>query len=167
MKKIILIASVLFVSVSFGASKKKTYSRPYGMAGCGWGSILMGNKGNQVLAATTNDTSGSQTFGISSGTANCVDDASSEVAHRSDIYINANRYALESDIARGNGETLSGLTKILGCKSDGQIGNQIGSSLQQNYGDIFTKGAVVNEITDSIITVIQNDEQLASKCPLS
>jgi len=163
MKKLILIASVVIASVSFAEGKKKAYERAYGMAGCGWGSVLLGNKGNQVIAATTNSTSASQTFGITTGTANCVDDASSQVAHRSDIFINANRYALESDIARGNGETLAGLTQILGCNSN----SQVGSSLQQNYGDIFTKGAVVNEITDSIISVIQSDSKLSNQCHLS
>src|SRR5262245_21507042 len=47
----------------------------YGMSGCGLGSILFGtdqNKVMQILAATSNGCFGSQTFGITSGTSNCV-----------------------------------------------------------------------------------------------
>src|SRR5690348_11977029 len=46
----------------------------YGMAGCGLGSLVFGPNDApvaQVLAATTNGTFASQTFGISSGTSNC------------------------------------------------------------------------------------------------
>src|SRR5437868_47659 len=47
----------------------------YGMAGCGLGSLLFGPVNEpfaQVLAATTNATFATQTFGITSGTSNCV-----------------------------------------------------------------------------------------------
>lgn len=46
----------------------------YGMDGCGLGSIVFGNDNGtlkQVIAATLNGT-GMQTFGITSGTSNCV-----------------------------------------------------------------------------------------------
>src|SRR3954469_2639303 len=51
------------------------YGAWYGMAGCGLGSLIFGpvnSPGAQILAATTNSTFGSQTFGITSGTSNCV-----------------------------------------------------------------------------------------------
>lgn len=44
---------------------------------CGWGSkVFAGQRGlaPQVLAATTNGTSGNQTFAISSGTSGCTQD---------------------------------------------------------------------------------------------
>lgn len=50
------------------------------MAGCGFGSQVMGENGNQVFAATTNGSLfGSQFFGITSGTSNCLE-PSQEVA---------------------------------------------------------------------------------------
>lgn len=47
------------------------------VGGCGWGSKLFdGQQGvaPQVLAVTTNGTSGNQTFGITSGTSGCSQD---------------------------------------------------------------------------------------------
>jgi len=61
----------LFIVGSAGSA----HAQPYGMAGCGLGSIAFGNDQTmfkQVLAATTNGTFGTQTFGITSGTSNCV-----------------------------------------------------------------------------------------------
>ena len=66
MKKIFGLASaVVLTSASFAGS--------YGDAGCGFGSMIFGNQAGfmQVFAATTNGTSGSQTFGITTGTLNC------------------------------------------------------------------------------------------------
>ena len=183
MKKFILISSIVLLgSASFAAdgdapaprarrkkmapasaAASKSYSREYGSAGCGLGSVLIGKKGGQIFASTTNGTVSSQLFGITSGTLNCVDSASSVVASRADMYIEANRYTLESDVAKGNGETLAGLSKVLGCKSD----RALGSALQKNYGEVFTSGAYPNEVTDSILSVIIDNKELSTECPLS
>lgn len=170
MKKIILGLIVLVSSLSVFAAGKaavegkkevKKFARPYGMAGCGLGSIVLGKHGSQVLAATTNGTGSNQFFGITFGTSNCIDGASSEVANKSDFYIRANRLAVQMDMARGNGETLAGLSEIMGCR-DSQT---FGRIMQKNYSNIFIgEKPVTNEITDSIITVIQNDEELVNLC---
>ncbi len=61
------------------ASSPQASAAPYGTAGCGLGSIVIGSKPGmmQIFAATTNGTSASQSFGITSGTSNCVDHGSS------------------------------------------------------------------------------------------
>src|SRR5262245_22752963 len=66
----------------------------YGAAGCGLGSVFFGSKPGfiQVLAATTNGTSGNQTFGITSGTSNC--DTGSGGSASAKVFIAANREAL-------------------------------------------------------------------------
>src|SRR5688572_24436401 len=81
----------------------------YGTAGCGLGSILFGDKPGiiQVLAATTNGTFGTQTFGITTGTSNCEDTAAS--AQNTKAFVQANREAVAKDIARGSGETIASL----------------------------------------------------------
>ena len=58
------------------------YVPAYGPAGCGLGSIVMGSKPGfmQVFAASTNGCSGSQTFGITTGTSNCKDAPSGEAS---------------------------------------------------------------------------------------
>jgi len=167
MKNIILGFIILTSTLTlFAAGEKskgiKKFSRPYGMAGCGLGSMVMGKSGSQVFAATTNNT-GSQLFGITTGTSNCVDGSENQVASKSDQFIHGNRLAIQMDIARGSGETVSGLSQILGCSNSATFGQ----AMQKNYDQIFTKEkTVTNEITDSIITVIQNDSDLMQQCRL-
>lgn len=169
MKSIILGLFVIVTSLSvFAAGEKsggekaaKKFSRPYGMAGCGLGSIVLGKHGSQIFAATTNGTASNQYFGITFGTSNCVDSSENQVASQSDLFIRGNRLAVQMDIARGNGESLAGLAQIMGCSD----ASRLGRTLQKNYSSIFTtEKTVTNEITDSIITVIQNDEELVNQC---
>jgi uncharacterized protein YdbL (DUF1318 family) len=102
----------------------------YGVAGCGLGSMVFGNQEGivQVLAATLNAT-GVQTFGITSGTSNCGHGLFAKAEINS--FIQSNAVALENDIARGQGETLSTLNNMLGCSS------QFSGTLQKNYKDIY------------------------------
>ena len=64
MKRILLAAAVVF-----GAN----FAQAQGDAGCGLGSMIIqeNTKVMQILAATTNGTFGSQTFGITFGTSGC------------------------------------------------------------------------------------------------
>lgn len=155
------------VSKANSASKpmaaKKSYQRPYGMAGCGLGSIVINRQGSQVLAATTNGTSWNQVFGITSGTLNCMDDGASEVASKMDTYIHGNKAQLEGDIVKGQGETILALSQVMGCSESAQLGK----TLKANYQSIFDGSQNTNIVTDNIITVIQNDEVLSSQCKLT
>ena len=118
-----------------------------GTAGCGLGNMLMGGKDSQILVATVNGT-GTQTFGITSGTSNCVDN--SGVA-KLEVYVEANRLALANDMARGRGDTLSGLNHVLGCSKE----SDVNSTLQQNYGEIFSRGNSVQGISNEIRKVLK------------
>lgn len=162
MRKIYFIAFILsLATVNAFAAESKSFVRPYGMAGCGLGSVLMGKHGNQIFAATTNGTSYNQTFGISLGTLNCVDAANTKLTARLDQFVLSNKVALANDIARGEGETLAGLSAILSCSDS----IQLNKTLQGQFAEIFPSYDVTpNEITDSIITVISNTEQLSKSC---
>ena len=165
----ILFILLTIVSVSFAqkakqaAAKPKAYARPYGMAGCGLGSIVMGKHGSQVSAGTTNGTAGNQTFAITAGTSNCVDDNAAEVAHKMDNYIQINKVQLAGDVAKGNGETIIALSDVIGCQSS----RNLAMALRSNYKSIFGSDFTTNNLTDSIITVIQNDSALAGECSLN
>ncbi len=102
----------------------------YGVAGCGLGSMVFGKQEgvSQVLAATVNST-GVQTFGITSGTSNCGRGLFAKAEINS--FIQSNAIALENDIVRGQGETLSTLNNMLGCSA------QFGNILQENYKNIY------------------------------
>lgn len=166
----ILVLALAFSITAVAAEKKgagaakKSYSREYGMAGCGLGAVVMGKHGGQIFAATTNGTFYNQTFGITFGTLNCDDsDRMEEVASRMDNYVVANKGALASDIARGEGETLAGLAKIMNCSDP----SKLSSALQSNFKQIFPTHTVVpNVVTDEIITTVVGDEALAVTCKL-
>lgn len=166
MKSILITLLTVIASISMAQTKAKatratSFSREYGLAGCGLGSVVMGKKGGQISAATTNNTAYNQTFGITAGTLNCVDSASAEVASRIDQFILVNRSQIQGDVARGNGETIAALSTYMGCGTDSK---QIGQELKSNYSAIFSDSAKANEITDSIITVILKTPALAQKC---
>lgn len=126
MKKFIL-KSALALNL-LGAAN--AFAGGYGAAGCGLGSVILGNQSGfvQVFAATTNGTFGSQTFGITSGTSNCGGGGKSALH-----FIEANKVALMNDAARGQGETIDSLASFYGCKN---VAN-FGSALKQNYSDVF------------------------------
>ena len=63
----------IFAVIAVLAISSSAWAGGYKSAGCGLGSMIIKDDGFvQVFAATTNATSGSQTFGITSGTSNCA-----------------------------------------------------------------------------------------------
>ena len=171
MKKtlVILGMSLMMSAPSFAAQKKhstatnndKTFTRNYGMAGCGLGSMVMGKDGNQIFAGTTNGTLANQSFAITFGTSNCIDSSTDQVATRMDRFVVVNETALAGDIARGQGEALTSLSSIMHCSDSAELG----SALQHHYSVIFPKANVApRDVTDAIITVVANDRSLALSC---
>ena len=110
----------------------------------------------QIFAATTNGTSASQTFGITSGTSNCDDtDAGGDSAR---IFVEANRVALAKDISRGSGETLVALSSLAGC-SDSKA---VGTALQHNFTAIFPSASASDEaVTGAIMSTLRSDASLS------
>jgi hypothetical protein len=144
MKKIFGLASaVVLTSASFAGS--------YGDAGCGFGSMIFGNQAGfmQVFAATTNGTSGSQTFGITTGTLNCGGGGSSPTALQ---YIETNKVAISNDASRGEGEALVALSQMMGC----QDSKAFGSAMQKNFNNIFPSQSVeAKSVESSVKNVIK------------
>ncbi|AFY00559.1 DUF3015 family protein [Bdellovibrio bacteriovorus] len=146
MKSFIVALAVLGSAVSVQAASGLKGNGVYGVAGCGLGSLVFGNEEGamQVIAATLNGT-GVQTFGITSGTSNCGKGLFAKAEVNS--FIESNSVALENDIARGQGETLSTLNNMLGCDS------KFNGTLQQNYKEIYAPG--VNS-SEKIVTLAQS-----------
>lgn len=137
--------------------------RGYGPAGCGLGSILFdpGSGFTQVLAATTNASFGTQTFGITSGTSNCS--TSQRGAGAARAFVEANRPALARDIARGGGETIASLTQIAACADAAQVG----AHLQRRFADIFPSNARSDrEVSRSVVDVLRADAALGCRALL-
>lgn len=132
----------------------------YGTAGCGLGSIAFGDKPGaiQIVAATLNGTLGSQTFGITSGTSNCVDD---NARNDASLFIEVNRVALMTDASRGQGETLNNLSSLVGCSDS----HAFGKAMQKNYQNIFGNDkATSSDVDHSIRQTIKNDKLLTQTC---
>lgn len=107
----------------------------YGMAGCGLGSMLIDKSGSQVSAATTNGT-GSQIFGITTGTSNCTDDGVAINDREQELFTEANFEVLKQEIAMGQGENLLALASLMGCdEAQSQV---FTSSLQARGNDIVS-----------------------------
>ena len=157
MKKL-LLGAALVVAASFAGDVQPAQAGPYGAAGCGLGSIVLGNKPGfmQVFAATTNGTFASQTFGITSGTSNCADTGGG--APSAAAFIQTNREALAKDISRGNGETIKNLASLSGCNDPAAVG----VALQKNFKTIFPSATVSNTmVSSSVLTILREDKSLA------
>jgi hypothetical protein len=140
------------------AGVKGTGTAKYGPAGCGLGSLIFEPDSGftQIFAATTNGTSYTQTFGITSGTSNCDDDAGGEESAKA--FVQTNRAALAKDIARGKGETIATLSELAAC-GDVQV---VGKKLQKKFRTIFPSAKVTDQqVSDKVVEVLRQDRTLA------
>ncbi|MFZ5862053.1 MAG: DUF3015 domain-containing protein [Nitrospirota bacterium] len=159
MKKYFLaVAGALFISPS-------AFAAGYGDAGCGLGSLVFGDAPGfvQVFAATTNGTSYSQAFGITSGTSNC--DAKGVVlAQQQQEEFVANNYAdLAKEMASGNGERLTVLAGLLGCPATGR--EHFNTAVQRHYGEIFSDDAASpGAVLTAVKGVVEQDATLTASC---
>ena len=129
----------------------------YGLAGCGLGSVFFGAK-LPVLAATTNGTSGNQTFGITSGTSNCTDTDSGKASAKA--FIETNREELAKETARGKGESRASLAAIAGCSDTKAVSGR----LQRNFKTIFPSQTATNDqVSDAILTTLQSEDLACGK----
>jgi len=145
-----------FASLILVLSASTAMAAPYGLAGCGLGNLLF-KKDTQVLAATTNGSSYSQSFGITSGTSNCVD---TEGHAKLKNFIDGNRLALENDVSRADGETLKSVAFYFGCQNS----ESFRQTLQSNFGQIFSPEKDSNEVFDGLKQTLNSNQTVASSC---
>jgi len=126
-----ILATVIALSFSSAA-----FAADYGSAGCGLGSLaFQKNDMTQILAATTNGTFGSQTFGITFGTSNCNAEGMVKLSMARESFIEANYKDLSRDAAAGKGEYVNSLAVLYGYTP--QNAWQFSQLLQKNYTTIF------------------------------
>lgn len=173
----LFVLSLVILGFTYNASAEETKSEPnktekkkglvdqlsgqgYGMAGCGLGSILFGERDGmvQIFASTTNGIYSNNTFGVTSGTSNCAPEG--DTTQAATVFIESNRLAIQNDIARGSGETLSSFLHLVDCSE----ANTVGRELQKNYGTIFKKNSSDGQVLNAIQKVIQNNKQTAQAC---
>ena len=125
MKKLMMVSLIVL-----GGSQ--VFAKQYGEAGCGLGSVLMGKSGNQVIASTTNGSSYTNLFGISSGTSNCTDDGVVKSSKKVPMFIESNSLALQKESSRGSGESINSLAQLVNCES-----TALGPAMKQHYRFLF------------------------------
>lgn len=145
------------VAKKAGVKSEVLEGNQYGSAGCGLGSMIFEPDESfvQIFAATTNGTSWTQTFGITSGTSNC--DTGGGSARSVETFIAANRAALAVESARGRGETISSLSSLAACGD----ADALARSLQSNFKTVFPSSVVSDEqVGRNMITLMRNDGSL-------
>jgi len=141
MKKIIGLIAAVGLTASVYANDN---------TGCGLGSLLIKNQNTtmlQALAATSNATSGNQTFGISSGTSNCSKPNNFVSNDKLNKFVTENMDELALDISAGKGETLSTVAKLMNIEDT----SSFSAKLQANFSNIYTSENVTSAtVIDSI-----------------
>ncbi len=151
MKKIVIAALVTLAGASAMAAQNNVGS-------CGWGSkVFEGQSGvaPQVLAATTNGTSGNQTFGITFGTSGCTQDGVVTSTYKTAMYIDGNRVALARDAAAGQGESLNVLADVMGVKAADRAA--FAATIKANFATVFAN----EQIAANLKSVLAANTQLA------
>jgi hypothetical protein len=150
MRFAIALVALLTAGQAFAIDSAIKGTGSYGAAGCGLGSLVFGNQPGavQILAATTNGTFASQTFGITTGTSNC---GPGMFAMGTKSFVEANREVVAKDISRGAGESIGALTVINACKDS----SAVGAALQANFQAIFpSESASSDAVTDAILKTL-------------
>ncbi|MBP9708074.1 MAG: DUF3015 family protein [Oligoflexales bacterium] len=150
---------VIVFILLFSASAQ---GRNYKMAGCGLGSQVIKDDGIiQVAAATTNATSGSQTFGITSGTSNCVAANQQAKINQQEAFFVANYSALAKEVAQGDGAALRALSAQLGCQES--VYGQFKDAMQYNYQEIFSAPGAITALNRAKYFV-KAERSIANNC---
>ena len=145
MKKILLSA------IATVALTTAVLASPNSQTGCGLGSVIIKDNSSAVmlaLQATTNGTSGNQTFGITSGTLGCKKTkiVMNEMAEE---FVASNMDILAKEIAVGHGESIDTLAELLSVEDKATFS----ASLQANYNSIYTSQKVeMSDVLDNIST---------------
>ena len=141
MKKIVSLIAAIGLTTAVYANEN---------TGCGLGSLIIKNQNTvvlQALAATTNGTSGNQTFGITSGTSNCDKPSNFVSNDKLNKFVGENMDELALDISAGRGETLETVAKLMNVENT----QEFSSKLQANYSNIYTSENVTSAtVIDSI-----------------
>ncbi len=156
MKKVLLVAAVAIApSIAMAAGENN-------IGNCGWGSKLFDGQSGvvpQVLGATTNGTSGNQTFGISSGTSGCTQNGTVKSTWKTAMFIDGNKEQLARDMSKGSGETLDSLATLIGVRAEHRA--EFNRVTKENFAKIFAAEASTSQVVAALKEVLAQDAELA------
>jgi len=156
MKKLIAVAALSLLPFSNAMADQDI--------GCGLGSMLFAGqqgKGVKILGATTNGTSGNQTFGITFGTLGCDGTGTVTSSEKIALFIDGNMEQLARDMSQGEGETLATLAEVWGVEEQDKAA--FNKLAQAQFSSVFTSENVTSQtVLENLNTVVASDAQLAS-----
>jgi hypothetical protein len=130
--------------------------------GCGWGSMLFegqSGKASHILAATTNGTSGNNTFGMTSGTNGCDTSKPLSYAGVNTVAFH-NMDQLSKEVAQGEGEILSTVADMFGIQGDDVA--LFKATMKSHYDELYPTAEVTsNQVVGAMVSIMQKHEQLA------
>ncbi|MES2917726.1 MAG: DUF3015 family protein [Pseudomonadota bacterium] len=158
MKKLLAVA-VLSASASVAVADQDI--------GCGLGSMIMAGQSGpvfKVLGATTNGTSGNQTFGITTGTLGCQTNGAITSRARLSMFTGSNIDSLARDMSVGRGETLNVLADLMGVPEADK--GHFFQATKTNFGKIFApQNESAGQILAALEQVMSQDTLLAGYLP--
>lgn len=156
-KKVVLAALIAMSPAAAMAAGENN------VGSCGWGTKLFDGQSGvapQVLAATTNGTSGNQTFGITTGTSGCTADGAVKSSWKTAMFIDGNKEKLARDMSVGGGESLDSLASLIGVREEHKA--SFFRVTKENFGRIFAStDATVAEVAASLKQVLAQNAELA------
>ncbi len=148
MKKILVSVATMATLTS------SIYAAGNSNTGCGLGSMLIPNQdtvATQILAATTNGTSGNQTFGITSGTLNCTKPFKLVMNDKAQRFVADNMDSIAEEMAAGKGENLDTLLSMIKVEDKATAA----SKLKANFAKIYSSSNVDSaQVLDNIASVL-------------
>ncbi|MFN0117493.1 MAG: DUF3015 family protein [Elusimicrobiota bacterium] len=161
MKKLVLTAFVASLILPTVAEAKNNHP----MAGCGL-IYMLGvkdnkSKGLQILASTFNNSYGTQTFGITSGTSGCTEDGLVAQSQEIQTFVEVNFEHLRYELSKGSGSYLSALSSLLGVTA--QKMPDLNNYLQSQYSALFpSEKTTSTEFMTALQQSLQNRMDLLS-----
>jgi hypothetical protein len=140
------------------------YQPPYGMAGCGLGSLVIHKDDMmpQVTAVTLNGT-GFQTSALScTGSSNCQITKAELAQAEQEVFVAANLRNLEEDVTRGGGGYTRAFAQVLGC-AEGDDYSEFLEVSRANYSDIFSSNDP-KVVYTHYLGVLRASPRLANGC---
>ncbi len=122
--------------------------------GCGLGSMLIPNQdtvATQILAATTNGTSGNQTFGITSGSLNCTKPMKLVMNDKAQKFVADNMDSIAVEVAAGQGENLDTLLSLINVEDK----KAAAVALKANFTKIYSSADVTSaQVVDAMVDAL-------------
>jgi hypothetical protein len=131
-------------------------------AGCGLGAQLFKDNRpvDQILAATTNGSFGTQTFGITTGTLGCSSGGLLKASNEREVFTATNLRVIEKEMASGSGQYEASLAALSGCKAD-----EFSAFAKARYEKLLpSEKTTSTELLKNLDKEISSDPAMAKAC---